>query len=79
MIRILVSILGLAGLAACMGAEVTDTAEKGETIEARSAELNTVVAPDAEIEILAEGFIWPEGPVWVEEARALYFNDVPEN
>lgn len=32
-----------------------------------------------EIEILAEGFTWPEGPVWVEDEQALYFNDVPEN
>ncbi|MEL6416103.1 MAG: SMP-30/gluconolactonase/LRE family protein, partial [Pseudomonadota bacterium] len=48
-------------------------------IENRSAEMSTIVSPDAEIEVLADGFTWPEGPVWVEEEAALYFNDVPEN
>ncbi|MFN3211913.1 MAG: SMP-30/gluconolactonase/LRE family protein [Henriciella sp.] len=32
-----------------------------------------------DIDVLAEGFVWPEGPVWVEAEGALYFNDVPEN
>lgn len=36
-----------------------------------------LVAPDAKIEKLAEGFQWSEGPVWKD--GALYFSDVPQN
>ncbi len=37
------------------------------------------VAKDAEIEVLAEGFTWSEGPVWVKEGGFLLFSDVPQN
>lgn len=49
------------------------------TIDRRSDAIDAIVAPDAEIEVLAKGFTWPEGPVWVAAEEALYFNDVPEN
>jgi gluconolactonase len=67
--RLLVLGFGLVGLAACTGNGPSKTVPQDTAI----------IAPDAEIEILAEGFTWPEGPVWVEEESALYFNDVPEN
>lgn len=38
-----------------------------------------VVAPDARIEKIAEGFTWAEGPAWVREGNYLLFTDVPEN
>ncbi len=31
------------------------------------------------IEVLAEGFDWSEGPVWVEQGDYLLFNDIPQN
>jgi gluconolactonase len=31
------------------------------------------------LEVLAEGFIWSEGPVWVPELNGLLFTDVPSN
>ncbi|MCR9228160.1 MAG: SMP-30/gluconolactonase/LRE family protein [Flavobacteriaceae bacterium] len=34
---------------------------------------------NAKIEVLAEGFIWAEGPVWVKEGGFLLFSDVPQN
>jgi gluconolactonase len=34
---------------------------------------------NAEIEILAEGFTWSEGPVWIKEGGYLLFSDVPKN
>ncbi|MFD2098519.1 SMP-30/gluconolactonase/LRE family protein [Flagellimonas iocasae] len=37
------------------------------------------VAKDAEIEVLAEGFTWSEGPVWIKEGSYLLFSDVPQN
>ncbi|MEL6826589.1 MAG: SMP-30/gluconolactonase/LRE family protein [Pseudomonadota bacterium] len=57
-----------------------DTEESGiGSVDVRSPALQEIVATDATIEVLAEGFTWPEGPVWVEDEQALYFNDVPEN
>ena len=57
----------------------SQTPQSNGTIDRRTPAMDTIVAPDAEIEVLAEGFTWPEGPVWVEVDNALYFNDVPEN
>lgn len=39
----------------------------------------TLVEPDATFEILATGFWWSEGPLWVEELQVLLFSDVPAN
>ncbi|MCC5086937.1 SMP-30/gluconolactonase/LRE family protein [Xanthomonas campestris] len=38
-----------------------------------------VVAPQARIEKLTEGFTWSEGPTWVRQGGYLLFTDVPEN
>ncbi|MEZ0470755.1 SMP-30/gluconolactonase/LRE family protein [Luteimonas salinilitoris] len=42
-----------------------------------------IVAPDARIERLAEGFTWAEGPAWIpdgdRDSGYLLFTDVPEN
>lgn len=39
--------------------------------------LDALLAPDAKLEKLAEGFRWSEGPVWIDDA--VLFSDVPEN
>lgn len=41
--------------------------------------LDALVAPDARIEILADGFDWSEGPVWMTRGGYLLFSDVPRN
>lgn len=48
-------------------------------IERQSPALDALIAQDARIEALAEGFLWSEGPVWVEEGGYLLFSDVPGN
>lgn len=48
-------------------------------VERLDPEINKLIAPDAVIEILADGFSWSEGPVWVPELNAVLFTDVPEN
>ena len=40
---------------------------------------NTLVDRDAKIEVLADGFKWSEGPVWVKDGKYLLFSDVKEN
>ena len=41
--------------------------------------LDALIAPDARIEKLAEGFTWSEGPVWMKRGGFLVFSDVPQN
>lgn len=48
-------------------------------VERLDAALDRLVPRDAEIEIVAEGFDWPEGPVWVPDGGYLLFSDVPRN
>jgi len=42
--------------------------------------LDRLIDPTAEIEVLAEGYDWSEGPIWVkEDGGYLLFSDVPQN
>ena len=38
-----------------------------------------IINTKAELKILATGFEWIEGPVWVEEGNYLLFSDIPAN
>ena len=38
-----------------------------------------LVAPDARLEKLADGFTWTEGPIWVKDGGYLLFSDIPRN
>ncbi len=48
-------------------------------VEKLHPQLEEIVSSEAKIEVLAEGFSWSEGPVWVPELNAVLFTDVPEN
>lgn len=41
--------------------------------------LDLFIAPDAELEKIADGFAWAEGPVWNRAGKYLLFSDVPNN
>lgn len=49
------------------------------SVERLDVALDNIISTDAQIEILAEGFVWSEGPVWVEAESMLLFSDVPKN
>lgn len=49
------------------------------TVERLSPDLDKIVASDAKIEIIAEGFEWSEGPLWLPEQQMLIFSDIPVN
>ncbi|MES1219314.1 MAG: SMP-30/gluconolactonase/LRE family protein [Bacteroidota bacterium] len=49
------------------------------SIEKIDASLSDIIADDAKPEIIAEGFDWSEGPVWIEDQNMLLFSDVPTN
>ena len=69
-------------LAVVVGFSFTSLEAQKKTIgsvERLSAEIEQYIPQNAVIEILAEGFDWSEGPVWVEELGAVLFSDVPNN
>ena len=41
--------------------------------------MNQLVSSDTQAEVLAEKFVWSEGPVWVDDGEYLLFSDVPTN
>lgn len=49
------------------------------TVERLDPALDALVPADATMEILAEGFEWAEGPVWVADGGYLLFSDIPPN
>jgi len=49
------------------------------TIERLDPAIDSLIPPDAVIEILADGFDWAEGPVWIEDGEYVLFSDVPQN
>ena len=49
------------------------------SVEILDPEGRNVISPDAEIEVLAGGFTWTEGPLWIEDGEYLLFSDIPNN
>lgn len=73
-------------IAACSGPKETSQiqvpASKFETtgsVERLDSAINELIPVGAKIEILASGFEWSEGPLWLESQNALIFTDVPMN
>ena len=77
-------VIAAIGLAACHTPNSSQTqnntvertyADKGK-IEVMDPALLKLVAQDAKVEILAEGFKWSEGPLWIEQGKYLLFSDM---
>ncbi|MHC5075254.1 MAG: SMP-30/gluconolactonase/LRE family protein [Planctomycetota bacterium] len=63
-----------------MSQESTNPSTIGK-IEILDDGMNELISPDAEIELLATGFEWSEGPLWVHDKKDGYliFSDIPKN
>lgn len=48
-------------------------------IERLDPQVDALVPQNARMEILASGFTWTEGPVWVKDGGYLLFSDIPRN
>jgi gluconolactonase len=48
-------------------------------LEKLAPEFDNLIAPDAKLEKLAEGYDWSEGPIWMRDGNYLLFSDVPTN
>ncbi|MEJ7644398.1 MAG: SMP-30/gluconolactonase/LRE family protein [Chryseolinea sp.] len=49
------------------------------SIERVDPALGDLIDPGAAIEIIADGFEWSEGPLWIPAEKMLLFSDVPKN
>ncbi|HEX8839655.1 MAG TPA: SMP-30/gluconolactonase/LRE family protein [Sphingomicrobium sp.] len=49
------------------------------SVQPEAAGFSKLVPAGAKIQVLAEGFTWTEGPVWIREGGYLLFSDPPKN
>jgi gluconolactonase len=49
------------------------------SLEKSDPALDAIISPTAKAEIIAEGFDWSEGPLWLEKTKTLIWSDVPQN
>lgn len=66
-------------LVACNNRPAPEEKPANSPIERHDAALDAIVSVDAKIEIIATGYEWSEGPVWVAGQNMLLFSDVPKN
>jgi gluconolactonase len=69
---------GLALAAASGAAEPASYPAHGKIVRL-DPRLDKIIAPDAHMERLADGFEWSEGPVWSKSGKFLLFSDIPRN
>lgn len=92
MVRIILFLLFMSCLYACDSSNNTSVSSKDKATEEQNAfyrkmgsierldpELDQLFSADAQLEVLAEGFSWAEGPVWVAQGNYLLFSDVVNN
>ena len=48
-------------------------------VERLDPALDSIIDSNAKAEIIAEGFEWSEGPLWIAKHNMLLFSDVPKN
>ena len=81
----LFTVLSLSLLLICCNNNASDKNEstgKYKTIgaiERFDPALDDIIDTATKAEVIAEGFDWSEGPVWIESQNALLFSDVPQN
>jgi gluconolactonase len=75
-----ITVLAFVALAACNDDKpMVDASKTIGSIEKLDPSLDSLVNPDAKMEIIAEGHDWTEGPVWVESEKMLLYSDIPPN
>lgn len=83
LLRHAVIILCLAGFLSQRSAVAQDKAHQKTLgrVDRIDPALNRLIPKDAEIEIIAAGFAWTEGPVWRKDQTGGYllFSDIPRN
>jgi len=49
------------------------------SIDRKNPKINDLIPKDAQIEVLAAGYKWTEGPLWNKKGGFLLFSDIPNN
>ena len=66
-------------LLSCNTQENKETVRTIGSIERIDEAINQIIPENAVIEVIAEGFEWSEGPLWVSQGNYLLFSDIPPN
>ncbi|EAQ77175.1 gluconolactonase (precursor) [Blastopirellula marina DSM 3645] len=66
-------------LAPILSPAAAETPKSIGKIERLDPAIDQLIPADAVIEVLADGFDWSEGPVWVPQGEYLLFSDIPPN
>lgn len=74
----LIAAVAAAALALTAGAARDQPATLGG-FDRKDPKFDEIIPKDAKIEVLAGGFKWTEGPVWVKDGGHLLFSDIPNN
>lgn len=56
-----------------------NTMKPNSSIEILDEAALGLIDPEAKLEVIAEGFEWTEGPLWLEKEKKLLFSDIPNN
>lgn len=76
----LITFSALIGLLSCGNAVKNQVNKKADaTVERIHTDLDKLINQGTDVEVLAEGFTWVEGPLWVNDAQMLLFSDIPQN
>lgn len=65
--------------AACNNQQSNGEEEIIGSIERLHTDIDKLIEVNAQLEVIAEGFTWCEGPLWIEDHNMLLFSDVPNN
>ena len=78
--KLAAAFLVIINLAACNNSNTKTSMYKTTgTIIQYDETLNSIIDTSAKPEIIAEGYEWSEGPLWIEKHNMLLFSDVPAN
>jgi gluconolactonase len=78
-IRLFPSLLFIFFLLSCNIQENNETRRTIGSIDRFDDEINQLIPENEVIEVIAEGFDWSEGPLWISEGDFLIFSDIPPN
>ena len=73
------SLLFIFFLLSCNIQENNDAKRTIGFIDRFDEEINQVISEIEVIEVIAEGFEWSEGPLWISQGNFLIFSDIPPN
>jgi gluconolactonase len=71
--------LPLVLLFSCTSKTETQKTSLSVSLERLSPQLDSVMDKEVTVSVIARGYEWSEGPLWLEDKQMLLFSDVPTN